>query len=107
VDGGACTVQVDVDGQRIRFDDGTLQRSYTLTTTGGFTNLSTSFQAFSRSSSVTMSNPSDPLETITLTLAPDPVVPEVTKLEMQALKAIGGSLTAEALRSCRILFDAR
>jgi hypothetical protein len=107
VDGGACTVEVDLAGQRISFDDGTVQRSYTLTASGGFTNLTTFFQSFSRSSAVTMSNPADPLETIALTLAPDPVVPEVTKLDMTAMKAIGGTLSAEILRSCRILFDGR
>jgi len=105
IDGQACTVQVDTTAQTFRFIDGVKNNTFAFSTSGGFTNMATYRTTLTQGA--TLSRPGVPLETISVQLSPQPVVPQVTVVELQNLQSEGGTLNSVYYRQCRIEFDGR
>jgi hypothetical protein len=105
IDGQACTVKVDTTAQTFRFNDGVKDNTFAFNISGGFSNLSTYRSAFTQGA--TISRPGVPLETISVQLSPQAVVPQITVVELQNLQSEGGTLNSVYYRQCRIEFDGR
>jgi hypothetical protein len=103
VNGQACTVKVDNTAQRFTFDNGVKNSSFDFALSGGFTNLSTFRSAFTQSAQI--SQPSQPLATISVQSSPSPVVSGVYKVDLQNVQAVGGTQTWVYYHPCRIEFN--
>jgi hypothetical protein len=101
IEGQACTMQIDIGAQTFRFDDGVVNKTFTWTSSSGYTNLA-SYRLGTITQSAGMKNPSVPLETMSVAVSPIPGFTGATKVSLSALHAVGGTMTSNYDRSCTL-----
>jgi hypothetical protein len=103
IDGGACSITIDVVAQRFRFVDSEKDHSFDFAVSGGFSNLGSFRSAFVQSA--TISRPGVPLETISLSVAPVAAALGQYKVVMNNIHGVAATTRTLYNRECRVDFD--
>jgi hypothetical protein len=103
IDGGSCSLTIDVTAQRFRFVDSEKDHSFDFTVSGGFSNLGSFSSSLLQSTSI--SRPGVPLETISLTVAPVAAAPGQYKVVMKNFHGVAATTQTLYDRECRVDFD--